>query len=53
MMESLHAAATSSTTKKLVSFPRGTHNDTCLASGYFEAVIEFWHRHIFPPASSL
>ncbi|KJA19723.1 hypothetical protein HYPSUDRAFT_44007 [Hypholoma sublateritium FD-334 SS-4] len=35
---------------KMVTFPRGTHNGTCLQSGYNNAIIKFLERHI-PPVS--
>ena len=29
-----------------VTFENGTHNDTCMQAGYFEAIEEFWNRCI-------
>ena len=38
-----------STSKKLVTFPGGTHNDTCLQDGYFDAIEEFWNEFVASP----
>lgn len=27
-------------------FPNGTHNDTCVKEGYFEAIKGFWAAHV-------
>ncbi|KAI9206486.1 Alpha/Beta hydrolase protein [Polychytrium aggregatum] len=32
-------------------FPNGAHDDTCIQSGYFEAIQEFWCQHIVEPAA--
>lgn len=40
-MVKLHTLARRCSLKKLVIFPKGTHNDTCLQDGYFEAIEEF------------
>ena len=41
--------ARSARQRKLVSFPKGTHNDTCLQPGYFEAIRDFLRER--PPPS--
>jgi len=53
MMKELHTLATTSRNKKFVSFPRGTHNDTPMHPGYFEAITNFWNRVIYPKHASL
>lgn len=40
-MSALHQSARRSAYKRLVLFPKGTHNDTCIQDGYFEAIEEF------------
>jgi fermentation-respiration switch protein FrsA (DUF1100 family) len=30
--------------KEFVRFRNGTHNDTCIQPGYFEAIQEFWEK---------
>lgn len=40
-MKTLHRLATRSRDRKLVSFPKGTHNDTCVQNGYFDAIRDF------------
>ena len=32
--------------KKIITFPNGTHNETCIQSGYFAAILGFWKEHI-------
>lgn len=40
-MASLHRSARRSPHKQLILFPKGTHNDTCIQPGYFEAIQTF------------
>lgn len=40
-MLKLHQSARRSVYKKFVQFEKGTHNDTCIQEGYFEAIEEF------------
>lgn len=40
-MTQLHQSAKRCPYKHFVSFPKGTHNDTCIQEGYFEAIEEF------------
>lgn len=40
-MMKLHQSARKAVYKKLVQFEKGTHNDTCIQEGYFEAIEEF------------
>jgi abhydrolase domain-containing protein 13 len=40
-MMKLHQSARKAVYKKLVLFEKGTHNDTCIQEGYFEAIEEF------------
>ena len=40
-MIQLHQSARRSCLKKFVTFQNGTHNDTCIQDGYFEAIQEF------------
>ena len=40
-MIKLHQSARKSFYKKFVQFEKGTHNDTCIQEGYFEAIEEF------------
>ncbi|KAI0635394.1 alpha/beta-hydrolase [Trametes polyzona] len=43
-----------STTSRFVEFERGTHNDTCVQEGYWQAVADFIARvEAQPPAASL
>jgi fermentation-respiration switch protein FrsA (DUF1100 family) len=44
-MDGLNLACTSSI-KEFVSFENGSHNDTCMQRGYFDAIIAFWKRHV-------
>ncbi|KAL1919694.1 uncharacterized protein VTP21DRAFT_1625 [Calcarisporiella thermophila] len=39
-MRRLYALCPSSR-KKIVEFPRGTHNDTCIQRGYFDTIVEY------------
>lgn len=40
-MADLHKLARRASMKKFVTFSNGTHNDTCVQDGYFEAIEEF------------
>ena len=40
-MVQLHRLALRSPHRKFVTFENGTHNDTCIQPGYFEAIKEF------------
>ena len=40
-MTKLYQSARKSAYKKFVQFEKGTHNDTCIQPGYFEAIDEF------------
>jgi len=46
MMKELYDNATSSKSKKLVTFPNGDHNETCRQPGYFDAIFNFYN-HVF------
>jgi len=52
MMKELFSLAVNSREKEFQEIPGGTHNDTCVKKGYFEAVIEFWKK-VFRTSSSL
>lgn len=43
-MRGLHSAANGKQLKEFVSFASGTHNDTCVQPGYFEAIQAFWAK---------
>ncbi len=40
-MVKLNTLARRCSFKRFVTFPKGTHNDTCIQDGYFEAIGEF------------
>jgi fermentation-respiration switch protein FrsA (DUF1100 family) len=40
-MTKLHQSARKAAHKKFVEFEKGTHNDTCVQDGYFEAIEDF------------
>lgn len=40
-MKKLHLAARKAIYKKFIEFEKGTHNDTCIQDGYFEAIEDF------------
>jgi pimeloyl-ACP methyl ester carboxylesterase len=49
MMNSLHDHATASSLRRFVAFPKGEHNNTMMAPGYFDHV----YHHIYIRAAVL
>ncbi len=47
-MFELQRAASRARERKLVAFAKGTHNDTCVQTGYFDAIADFLYS--LPPA---
>eukprot|EP00292_Cryptomonas_paramecium_P011032 CAMPEP_0113711170 /NCGR_PEP_ID=MMETSP0038_2-20120614/30597_1 /TAXON_ID=2898 /ORGANISM="Cryptomonas paramecium" /LENGTH=323 /DNA_ID=CAMNT_0000637375 /DNA_START=60 /DNA_END=1027 /DNA_ORIENTATION=- /assembly_acc=CAM_ASM_000170 len=48
MMTALYKAATLSDGREMASFPKGRHNSTCLARGYYETIRRFVDRVLLP-----
>ena len=48
-MTKLHQSARSALIKRIVHFPKGMHNDTCIQPGYFEAIEEFLNAKFVTP----